>query len=70
MLSELRGRAIFEGVRGKPALDTEAVVDTLVAVSELAWSRKDHIEEIDINPLIVRPRGRGTIAVDALVVLK
>lgn len=70
MLSELRGRAIFEGVRGKPALDTDAIVDTLVAVSQLAWLAKDHVEEIDINPLIVRPRGHGAVAVDALVVLR
>lgn len=70
MLSELRGRAIFEGLRGKPALDVEAVADTLVAISQLAWLARDRIAEIDINPLMVRPRGGGVVAVDALVVLK
>ncbi|MBI1991204.1 MAG: acetate--CoA ligase family protein, partial [Betaproteobacteria bacterium] len=70
MVSELRGRAIFEGVRGKPALDTDAVADTLVAVSHLAWLGKDRIVEIDVNPLIVRPRGLGAVAADALIVLK
>ena len=70
MVFELRGRAIFEGVRGKPTLDIDAVADTLVAVSYLAWLGKDRITEIDINPLIVRPRGLGAVAADALVVLK
>ncbi len=70
MLAELRGRAIFDGVRGKPALDIDAVVDTLVAISQLAWQARDRIAEIDINPVIVRPRGRGVVAVDALIVLK
>lgn len=70
MLWELRGRSIFEGVRGKPALDADAVVDTLMAVSQLAWQGRDRIAEIDINPLIVRPRGRGAVAADALIVLK
>lgn len=70
MVCELRGRAIFDGVRGKPALDTDAVADTLVSVSHLAWFGRDRIVEIDINPLIVRPRGLGAVAADALIVLK
>ncbi len=70
MLAELRGRAIFDGLRGKPPLDVDAVVDTLVAVSHLAWQGRARIAEIDINPLIVRPRGKGAIAADALIVLK
>lgn len=70
MVSELRGCAIFEGVRGKPALDTDAIADALVAVSRFIWCCKDRIAEIDINPLIVRQRGLGAVAVDALIVLK
>jgi acetate---CoA ligase (ADP-forming) len=70
MLAGLRGGAIFEGARGKPARDVDAVVDTLVAVAHLAWQGKDRIAEIDINPLIVRPRGQGAVAADALFVLK
>lgn len=70
MVSELRGSAIFGGVRGKPALDVDAVAATLVAISRLAWQCRDRIAEIDINPLMVRPRGLGVVAVDALIVLK
>ena len=70
MVSELRGRALFDGVRGKPALDVDAVAATLVAISRLAWQHRERIAEIDINPLMVRPRGLGAVAVDALIVLK
>ena len=70
MVSELRGRAIFDGVRGKPALDIDAVADILVSISKVVWLFKDIIEEIDINPIIVRPCRLGAVAVDALVVLK
>ena len=69
MLSELRGSGVFAGVRGGPALDADAVVEALVALSHFAWQFRDRIAEIDINPVMVRPRGKGAIAVDALVVL-
>lgn len=70
MLSELRARDVFAGVRGGPALDADAVVEALVALSHFAWQFRDRIAEIDINPVMVRPRGKGAIAVDALVVMR
>jgi acyl-CoA synthetase (NDP forming) len=70
MISGLRARAVFEGVRGRPALDVAALADTLVRVSELAWALRDRLQEVDINPLFVRPRGNGVAAADALVVLR
>lgn len=70
MVGELRGRAVFEGVRGKPPLDIEALVDALVAMSRVAWQFRDRIAEIDINPFMLRPRGKGAVAVDALIVLR
>lgn len=70
MLGELRGQAIFGGVRGRPALDVEALALTLVRISELAWKLRDRLAEMDVNPLLVRPQGRGVVAADALVVLR
>ena len=70
MLSELRGSGVFAGVRGGPALDADAVVEALVALSYFAWQFRDRIAEIDINPVMVRPHGKGAIAVDALVVIR
>jgi acetyltransferase len=67
MIGELRASPIFAGARGKPPGDTEALAQTLVAVSELAWALRDSLEEMDINPLLVRPRGHGVAAADALV---
>ena len=70
MLGELRGRAIFDGLRGRPALDVAALAQSLVRLSELAWRLRDRLSELDINPLLVRPAGRGVVAADALVVLR
>jgi len=68
MLDELKGRALLEGVRGSLPRDTEALVDILVRVSRLAIEMEDLVQEMDINPLIVQPRGEGAVAADALIV--
>ena len=70
MIFELRGRAMFEGVRGRPPADVDALAHTLVSVSALAWAMRDRLAELDINPLLVRPRGLGVVAADALIVLR
>jgi succinyl-CoA synthetase beta subunit len=42
----------------------------LVRVSHLAMHMEGHLEELDINPLMVLPSGQGVKAVDALVVFR
>ena len=70
MIDELRMRALFDGLRARPASDLDAVAGILARVSELAWQLRDRLAELDINPLIVMPKGAGAIAADALVVLR
>jgi acyl-CoA synthetase (NDP forming) len=70
MIGEIRGAALFNGYRGGPALDVDALADTLSRVSLLIADHADRIAEIDVNPLFVRPAGEGVVAADALVVLK
>jgi acyl-CoA synthetase (NDP forming) len=68
MIGRLRGFAILGGVRGKPPADQDALCDSVVAVSRLAVSLGDQLQGLDINPLIVRPK--GVVAVDALIQIK
>src|SRR6185436_5255988 len=70
MIAELRGAKLFEGYRGKPAADKEALASALVAVSGMAMALAPRLKELDINPVFGRPAGRGVAAADALVVLK
>jgi len=70
MIAEIKGVALFSGYRGQPALDSEALADTLSRLSLLIADHADRIAEIDVNPLFVRPAGRGVVAADALVVLR
>jgi len=70
MIAELRAARLFEGYRGKPAADKEALAQALVAVSGMAVALAPRLKELDINPVFVRPAGQGVVAADALVVLK
>lgn len=64
-----RGIAIV-GARGLPPRDIDALARALVQVAALAWALRDRLQELDVSPLLLRPRGRGVIAADALVMLR
>lgn len=70
MIGDLRSAAIFGGLRGRPPCNVDALARTLAAVSRLAWTYRDRIAELDVNPLLVGCSGEGVIAVDALLVLR
>ena len=67
-LSKLKLYPLIKGYRGKPAGDLEALVDAVMSVVDIINSNR--IVELDINPLLVLPRGKGAMAVDALVKLR
>ena len=66
-VSGLKVAALVEGFRGRTAGDRAALVDAVLAVQRLALDHADRLIELDVNPLIVRPAGRGVVAVDALM---
>lgn len=70
MIGELKAAKLFDGYRGKPAADREALTRTLVEVSRMAAALGSRLKEMDINPVFVGPKGSGVAAADALVVLK
>jgi acetyl-CoA synthetase len=55
------------GYRGKPAGDREAAIDAVLAVARFAEQHRGRLVELDINPLMVLPRGRGVVAADAVI---
>lgn len=68
MISEIRAHALLDGVRGKPPLDKDAIVDALLRIAQLVQDFPE-IVELDINPLMVYPQGQGAIAIDMRLVL-
>ncbi len=70
MIEETRGARLLQGFRGRPPADVDALVDSLVRLSQLAADLGDLVAALDINPLMVLPAGQGVRAVDTLVEVK
>jgi len=69
-LESLKGAKVFAGVRGAPPADIDAFAEMAARLSWLAYDLRDEIGELDLNPVIVLPKGQGAFAVDALVVAR
>jgi acetyl-CoA synthetase len=61
---------LFRGYRGKPAADVEALIDAVLCIARYAAANLSRLVELDVNPIIVRPKGRGAVAVDAMIRIK
>ncbi|HWP57918.1 MAG TPA: acetate--CoA ligase family protein [Candidatus Acidoferrales bacterium] len=70
MIFALRGKELLLGARGRPQADIDELARVIRAVSLLARDCSDRIQELDLNPVMVLPKGEGVRVVDALVVLK
>jgi len=66
MVGELRFRRFFEGLRGRPAADLDALGDVIARVSALVADRPE-VAEVDLNPVFALEQG-AAIA-DARIVL-
>src|SRR5512139_1234159 len=63
MVRETRSYPLLASFRGSDPADEEAVVDAILRVSRLAADFPE-IQELDVNPLLVLPKGRGGRAID------
>jgi acyl-CoA synthetase (NDP forming) len=68
MIRGIRAFRILEGVRGRPPADIDALAAALARLSAVAAANADAIESIDVNPFLVRAKGQGAVALDALVI--
>lgn len=65
MLSELRSAALLQGGRGHPPIDMEHLVDIIFRICRLAEGLRDHLDALEINPLLLH--GTNVEALDVLV---
>jgi acyl-CoA synthetase (NDP forming) len=65
LIDRLEARPLLDGVRGRPAASVAALARSMARLSLLAQDLGDLIGALDVNPIIVGPR--GCVAVDALV---
>ncbi|HWG03918.1 MAG TPA: acetate--CoA ligase family protein [Beijerinckiaceae bacterium] len=68
MLNELKISKMLDGFRGAPPLDKESLIDCCLKFSDFVVATDGHYAAIDINPLIVLPRGKGVKIADAMIV--
>ena len=66
MIKSIKGYPILEGTRGEKPVDIDAAVDILLRFSELGTDFPQ-LDEMDLNPVLVFPRGKGAAVVDARI---
>jgi acyl-CoA synthetase (NDP forming) len=66
-LDKLKTAKLLHGFRNMPPVDVRAAARAARAIGRLMLTQPE-IDEIDINPLMVHPRGQGATALDALIV--
>jgi acyl-CoA synthetase (NDP forming) len=69
LVARTQAGRILAGQRGQPPYDVEALAEVLTRLS-WAVAAEPRLLEVDLNPLLVRTRGQGVQALDALVVLR
>jgi acyl-CoA synthetase (NDP forming) len=65
-LKTLKLWKLLQGFRGAPAADVDALVRAAVRLGDMFLATPD-LSEFEINPLLVKRKGEGLAAVDALV---
>ncbi|MNZ52380.1 hypothetical protein D3C78_702250 [compost metagenome] len=67
MVSEVKALKALAGYRGRQEGDLEAIAQAVSAFSKLALQQDCLVLEAEMNPLLVKAKGEGVVAVDALV---
>jgi hypothetical protein len=69
-LQNLRVNTLLHGWRGQPQGDIDALVETVLHLANFVELHADRLAGCDLNPVVVRPQGKGVVVVDALVRLR
>jgi acetate---CoA ligase (ADP-forming) len=67
LLRMLSNGRLLDHPRGLKNADVDALVGAVIRMGDLAASSPDAVASMEINPLLVLPKGEGVIAVDGLV---
>ncbi len=66
MVDRLRSRRILDGYRGEPARDVDALHQMLARLSQMI-EENPQIRDVDFNPVMVFPKGKGAQVVDVRI---
>ena len=69
MIEQTRAYKILKGSRGQTPKDIDSVIDAMLRLGQMA-SDFPEIDELDINPLFVLDKGKGSVIGDARMIIK
>jgi acetyltransferase len=64
MIGELKAAKLLAGFRGRAPADTDALIQAVVGLAEIYLDHRHLLADLEVNPLIVGPKGAGVAAVD------
>ena len=64
MILSMKGVKLLQGARGKPEADLDSLAGLIACLSEFAIDNRSNFKALDLNPVIVMPKGQGVFAVD------
>ncbi len=66
-IGSLKVSRLLDGYRGAPPGDVEALLEAVMAVATFATEHSASLVELDVNPLLVMPRGGGVVVADCMM---
>ena len=69
MIWALKGVSLLQGARGRPPADITAAATALARLSVFAAQAGPRLRSVDINPILLRSKGKGALALDAVIEL-
>ena len=70
MIENLKLEMQLGGWRGSPEADTDALIKAILSLSTFYLDHRTWLKDIEINPLMVLPKGYGVRAVDVRTALQ
>ena len=67
MIAELRGAALFRGIRGHEPRDVDALAQCVARFSDFVAHNAGRFSAVEMNPVMVRRQGNGVAVADALI---
>jgi acetate---CoA ligase (ADP-forming) len=68
MINQTKTAQLLHGARTSTPYDVRSLVRCLETFATYVWADRDNINEIDLNPILILPEGRGCRIVDALII--
>ncbi len=67
MIRSIRGYPLISGARGQPPGDINALAEAITLTAHFIAANAAQLASLDLNPVVLRPAGKGVVAIDAFI---